>query len=369
MFGQTLIGADYTAYFNFDSFLGTTVCLGLILLAALVVAVAVTWFVRRDKMRPVLTVCVGLMLLYAVAVAIANIVKDFKEGETYTEEYQAVLIAVVVILVVGIAVLFALVDRKQHTGRAHTMSVVYAAVCIALSFGLSYVKMYDAPYGGSVTLFSLLPIALYSYMFGVRKGVLCGLVYGMLNSVQDPWIVNPLQYILDYPLAFTMVGMCGGLFRKLFDRLKSVPGVERDKVVPDVVRDGIALSLGILCGVTLRYFCHVVSGAVYFGSYAADYGFGDEWTYSFVYNALYVFPDGAICVLGAFILMSSKYMRNQMYKVIGDYERGVAYAAADKYAAVEERLEEGDEVEESLEEKEGVETGAGNDKPNGGEEA
>ena len=76
MFGQTLIGADYTAYFNFDSFLGTTVCLGLILLAALVVAVAVTWFVRRDKMRPVVTVCVGLMLLYAVAVAVANIVKD-----------------------------------------------------------------------------------------------------------------------------------------------------------------------------------------------------------------------------------------------------------------------------------------------------
>ena len=182
MFGQTLIGADYTAYFNFDSFLGTTVCLGLILLAALVVAVAVTWFVRRDKMRPVVTVCVGLMLLYAVAVAVANIVKDFKEGETYTEDYQAVLIAIVVILVVGIAILFALIDRKQHTGRAHTMSVVYAAVCIALAFGLSYVKMYDAPYGGSVTLFSLLPIALYSYMFGVRKGVFAGVIYGILHK-------------------------------------------------------------------------------------------------------------------------------------------------------------------------------------------
>ena len=343
MFGQTLIGADYTAYFNFDSFLGTTVCLGLILLAALVVAVAVTWFVGRDMMRPVVTVCVGLMLLYAVAVAVANIVKDFKEGETYTEDYQAVLIAIVVILVVGIAILFALIDRKQHTGRAHTMSVVYAAVCIALAFGLSYVKMYDAPYGGSVTLFSLLPIALYSYMFGIRKGVLCGLVYGMLNSVQDPWIVNPLQFILDYPLAFTMVGLCGGLFRKVFDRLKAIP---------DVVRDGNALSLGILCGVTLRYFCHVVSGAVYFGEYAADYGFGNEWTYSFVYNALYVFPDGAICVLGAFILMASKYMRNQMYKVIGDYERGVTHAAAEKFSTVEERLEEGDEVEESLEKNE-----------------
>ena len=360
MFGQTLIGADYTAYFNFDSFLGTTVCLGLILLAALVVAVAVTWFVRRDKMRPVVTVCVGLMLLYAVAVAVANIVKDFKEGETYTEDYQAVLIAIVVILVVGIAILFALIDRKQHTGRAHTMSVVYAAVCIALAFGLSYVKMYDAPYGGSVTLFSLLPIALYSYMFGIRKGVLCGLVYGMLNSVQDPRIVNPLQFILDYPLAFTMVGLCGGLFRKVFDRLKAIP---------DVVRDGIALSLGILCGVTLRYFCHVVSGAVYFGEYAADYGFANEWTYSFVYNALYVFPDGAICVLGAFILMASKYMRNQMYKVIGDYERGVTHAAAEKFSAVEERLEEGDEVEESLKEKEGAETGAGDDKSGGGEKA
>ena len=82
-----------------------------------------------------------------------------------------------------------------------------------------------------------------------------------------------------------------------------------------------------------------------------------------------MFPDGAICVLGAFILMASKYMRNQMYKVIGDYERGVTHAAAEKFSAVEERLEEGDEVEESLKEKEGAETGAGDDKSGGGEKA
>ncbi len=340
MFGL-LIGADYTAYFNFGSFLGTTVCLGLILLAAIVVSLGVTWFVRRDKMKLVTTICVVLLIVYAVAVAIANIIRDFIEGETYTEEYQAVLIAVVVILVAGLAVLCALIDTRKHTGRAHTMSVVYAAVCIALAFGLSYIKMYDAPYGGSITLFSLLPIALYSYMFGIRKGVLCGLVYGMLNSVQDPWVVNPLQYILDYPLAFAAVGLSGGLFRKLFAKLKKIP---------DSLRDGVALSLGILVGVTLRYFFHVISGAVYFGEYAADYGFASEWVYSFTYNALYVFPDGAICVLGAMILMASSYMRRQMYKVIGEYDRNVSRVAAkSEYAAVEEKPDEGDEAEKDAE--------------------
>lgn len=309
-----LLGAEYTNYFNFNDFRGTSLCVGLILLGVIIVALALVFAFKRDKMKPATLVCVGAALVYAIVVAVVNVVLDFKAGETYTEKYQILLIAIFAVLVLGLFAVFMLIDSKKHTGRAHTTSIVYAAVCIALAFGLSYVRLFKAPYGGSITLFSILPIALYSYMFGIRKGVMCGFIYGLLQSVQDPWVVHPIQYILDYPFAFMMIGLCGGLFRKLFAKISSIP---------DRVRDGIALSLGIVAGITLRYFCHVISGAVYFGEYAGDYGFANPWTYSFTYNALYVFPDGAISIVGAFLIMTSAYFRKQIYGVINAYEAGI----------------------------------------------
>lgn len=312
-----LLGAEYTNYFNFNDLRGISLCVGLILLAVIIVALALVFAFKRDKMKKATIICIGIIFGYALGIAIANVVADFKAGETYTEKYQILLISLFAVLIIGLFVVFMMIDTKKHTGRAHTKSIVYAAVCIALAFGLSYIRMFKAPYGGSITLFSLLPLALYSYMFGIRKGVMCGFIYGLLQSVQDPWVVHPIQYILDYPLAFAMVGLCGGLFRKLFAKLTKLP---------DRVRDGLAISLGILAGVSLRYFCHVISGAVYFGEYAADYGFGNAWTYSFTYNALYVFPDGAISIVGAFLVMTSAYFRKQIYSVINEYEAGVKKA-------------------------------------------
>lgn len=312
-----LLGAEYENYFNFNDLRGISLCVGLILLAVMIVALALVFALKRDQMKKATIISVGILILYALGIAIANVVVDFQAGETYTEKYQILLISLFAVLIIGLFVVFMMIDTKRHNGRAHTKSIVYAAVCIALAFGLSYIRMFKAPYGGSITLFSILPIALYSYMFGIRKGVMCGFIYGLLQSVQDPWVVHPIQYILDYPLAFAMVGLCGGLFRKLFAKLTQLP---------DRVRDGLAISLGILAGVCLRYFCHVISGAVYFGEYAADYGFGDAWTYSFTYNALYVFPDGAISIVGAFLVMTSAYFRKQIYSVINEYEAGVKKA-------------------------------------------
>lgn len=309
-----VLGAEYTNYFNFNDLRGISLCVGLILLGVIVVALALVFFLKRDQMKKATVISIGILLGYALAIAIANVVADFQAGETYTEKYQILLISLFAVLIIGLFVVFMMIDTKKHTGRAHTRSIVYAAVCIALAFGLSYIRLFKAPYGGSITLFSILPIALYSYMFGIKKGIMCGFIYGLLQSVQDPWVVHPVQYILDYPLAFAMVGLCGGIFRKLFAKIATLP---------DRVRDGIALSLGIVAGITLRYFCHVISGAVYFGEYAADYGFGNAWTYSFTYNALYVFPDGAISMVGAFLIMTSAYFRKQIYGVINAYEAGV----------------------------------------------
>ena len=66
-----------------------------------------------------------------------------------------------------------------------------------MSFALSYVRIFRLPMGGSITFASMLPFMLYSYMYGTKKGVLAGLVYGVLQAVQDPWIIHPAQFALD----------------------------------------------------------------------------------------------------------------------------------------------------------------------------
>ena len=72
------------------------------------------------------------------------------------------------------------------TTQNKTKSLVYGALCIALSFALSYVKLFSMPMGGSVTLCSMLPLMFYSYRFGLSKGLLAGLAYGLLQLIQKP---------------------------------------------------------------------------------------------------------------------------------------------------------------------------------------
>ncbi|MCX4286579.1 MAG: energy-coupled thiamine transporter ThiT, partial [Clostridia bacterium] len=97
----------------------------------------------------------------------------------------------------------------DKSSEYNAKSLTYGAVCVALSFALSYIKFFSLPQGGSVTFASMLPLCLYSYMFGTKKGVFAGLIYGVLQAVQDPWIIHPAQFLLDYPVAFAGIGVAG----------------------------------------------------------------------------------------------------------------------------------------------------------------
>lgn len=162
--------------------------------------------------------------------------------------------------------------------------VIAAAVCIAMSYGLSFVKLFSMPLGGSVTAASMLPLSLFAYLFGPVWGVLAGIVYGFLQLIQKPEIVHWAQLLLDYPLAFGAIGLCG-LTTKLRDR-KGFAGV-------------IGLPLGTLMGGVGRYICHTLSGAIFFAEYAGE---KNAWVYSIVYNAGYLGVDLAICVAVAFLI-------------------------------------------------------------------
>ena len=153
-------------------------------------------------------------------------------------------------------------------------NVVLAALFLALAFVLSYIKLFDLPQGGAVTAASLLPIVAFAYSYGLAPGLVVGVAYGLLQMIQDPWIVTPVQAILDYPLAFACIALAA-VARKL----------------PD--------SWGWLVGMALaavgRFVCHTFTGVVFFAEYAEGTGLS-PFVYSVSYNS-FVFVDMAICAV------------------------------------------------------------------------
>lgn len=82
------------------------------------------------------------------------------------------------------------------------------ALSIALSLLLWYLKIGAMPQGGSISL-QMLPLFLFALRWGTLPGILVGFTYGVLHSLQDMYVVHWLQYLLDYPIAFGLIGLAG----------------------------------------------------------------------------------------------------------------------------------------------------------------
>ncbi|MDQ0202439.1 energy-coupled thiamine transporter ThiT [Pectinatus haikarae] len=140
---------------------------------------------------------------------------------------------------------------------------------IALTVILNMLRIYHMPQGGSVTLGGMVPLLLLSYSYGPAVGALAGFVYGLVNLVQDPFILHPVQVLFDYPLPYMAVSIAGCFQRNIL--------------------------MGAVVGIFGRFICHFISGAVFFGSYAPE-GISPYW-YSLVFNASYLIPDLLICLI------------------------------------------------------------------------
>ena len=109
-------------------------------------------------------------------------------------------------LVALAAILFAVCKgRKAWTAQ----TVAYGAIAIALSFVLSYIRVFRMPQGGSITPASMLPLMLFSAAFGVGPGVAAGLIYGVLQYLQGGDFLSVWQVIFDYLIAFAALGLAG----------------------------------------------------------------------------------------------------------------------------------------------------------------
>ena len=179
------------------------------------------------------------------------VVNDWGETTYVPTVLGNVLLVAVIIALLGIAVCFA---GKRSTETTKKLSAKQLAFC------------------GSITLLSMLMIALPGYWFGLGAGIMTGVAYGVLQLLIDPYVLYPMQLVVDYLLAFGALGLSG-----LFMNAKN------------------GLIKGYLAGVVGRYVFAVISGWIFFGAYAWE-----GWNplpYSLVYNAIYIFAEAAVTVV------------------------------------------------------------------------
>jgi len=146
-----------------------------------------------------------------------------------------------------------------------TVILVEAAVSVALAYLLGFLKLWQMPFGGSVSL-EMVPLFVFAFRRGPAAGMTAGVIYGLLNLMVDglQWIVHPVQLVLDYPLPFLLVGTAG------FFKARPL--------------------MGVFLGSLARFVSHFISGYVFFGSYGLEYGLGPG-VYSLVYNGAYILPE------------------------------------------------------------------------------
>ena len=191
-------------------------------------------------------------------------------------------------LIVVFGVVLILITPKV---KWNAKMLAYAALCIAVSFVLSYVRLFRMPQGGSITPASMLPVMMFAYAFGFGPGLVCSLAYGILQMFQDMYIVGWMQATLDYILAFGALAVVA-----LFRNWKSP----------------LNFSVGVCAAGLLRVICHVLSGVVYFAEYAPE-GM-NPLVYSLVYNLTSVGIDALICAVIAFIPGVRSFTRRMAVK-------------------------------------------------------
>ncbi len=186
-----------------------------------------------------------------------------------------------------------------------TKQIVVSAMMIAVGTLLSLFQPFSLPFGGGITIASMMPIVIIAYCYGTKKGLLCAFVFSLLQmllgmkTVTAFFLPGDSQMVLwkaitvcllDYVLAYTVLGF-GGVFK--------------EKINNTVV----AICLGTVLALGLRYIVHIISGTVFFGEWAewfftqeGFYKIGEKimstfsgnslaFVYSVFYNGLYMIPE------------------------------------------------------------------------------
>ncbi len=252
-------------------------------------------------------------------------------------------------------------DKKTMSRRMLIRTIVDAGILLALATILSLVKIFELPFGGSVTLFSMLPIAIYSYRYGVGKGIVMAALYGVIQMLLG---LNNFSYVkgfgsyimlalFDYIIAFGCIGLAG-MFKKVKNATAIISSgvlslisvavftvtvilASKDAAITEenttlsadignfwwvfatefgivlilciiglifknkVHRSGIVIASGLTVSGILRTICHFISGVTIWRAYANGLS---ATLYSLYYNLSYMIPELILTVIASIIACS-----------------------------------------------------------------
>ena len=160
---------------------------------------------------------------------------------------------------------------------------------IALGTVLANIKIFEMPNGGSITLLSMLPFILVSFRHGVKWGLFTGFVNSLLQMLlgfyappgsRHCWPRWWASILLDYVLAFTLLGLAGAIAKPFKNRLV-----------------GVAVGTAAVCGI--RFLCSFLSGVLIWGNLSDGL---PAWTYSLTYNGSYMLPETILTTVAAVLI-------------------------------------------------------------------
>lgn len=183
--------------------------------------------------------------------------------------------------------------------------LVECAIMVALATVLSYIKVYEFPFGGSITLLSMMPILIISFRRGIAAGLGSAFVYSLIQLIQGAgnfvWVSTPMgvfgSVVLDFILPFTLLGLAGIFYN---DRQRGKRAI-------------VSIIAGTFMVLLLRYSSHVLSGGIIW--YEISKEFAEEgdwilttgrWVYSLGYNIMYMGPEAAITLAASPLIFKLK---------------------------------------------------------------
>jgi thiamine transporter len=173
------------------------------------------------------------------------------------------------------------VNEAEHNQFFSTRILAEIIIFVALATALSFVVVYTLPQGGSITAGSMVPIIWLALRRGPKIGLFAAILYGVVQLVVLPYAIDPIQVLLDYPLAFGALGLAG-----FFQKLPLV---------------------GSIVGITGRFVMHFVAGVVYWAPIYAPAA--NPFAYSAIYNGSYLLPEMIVSALIIYFLQKSNVLK------------------------------------------------------------
>ena len=193
------------------------------------------------------------------------------EGGLTAVGYAVTIIAGIILFLA--AAFFA--AKASSKKRMSTKQLVFCAAALALAYLTSYIKLFEMPWGGSVTLFSMLFVVLIGNWYGPKTGLLVGLAYGIIQFIQEPYVLSFFQVCCDYILAFAALGVAGFFARSKYGLVK-----------------------GYIIAVIARGVFHALGGYLYWMDYMPDnFPKALASLYPILYNYSYLLVEGVITVI------------------------------------------------------------------------